>query len=1138
MNMPESEKYLRRYRITSRTVAILIAAVAGGILVGRIARVPILDRLLPDDASMDAGSAVAFLLLGIALYLLQEQSGHKRSYYIFGRICAILVIALGVVGLVEHLLINSEDFGQVLTQESGSKASTAIHGLVTPETALIFLLLGIAILFLDFLVKPLFVTSELFGVAAFCVALLPFTGHLYGVSLFAGHRPVTSALSVHISGMQILLALGVLAARPSRGWVSLASSTGAAGIVIRVLLPLTVLALILLGWLRLIGQQWNLYTSEVGTTLFVMIRVILIGAIIAGVAFIIDRLERIRFAMQRDLEQANAVLEERVTQRTAEMDIAQQALRRERDFVEKVMETCGALMLVIDREGRIMRYNKACEEATGYGTEEALSSVFWEAFLDPEEARTAYELVSRVFECGSVLCGGETAWRSKQGGKCWIHWHASGLKESGNAVTHCVIAGVDVTKSHLAEERLRQNEQRLKTILDHVPVGVILSEGMEQKMLYQNPRFVEFFDYTIQDFPDVAAWWPLAYPDPGYREYVSREWNRRMTEAIANKTDIEPMEVNITARDGSVKFMSVHASSLGEINFVTFIDLTERQRVERARQLDEMRLEALLKLNQMSKSSMQELTDFVLEEAVRLTNSKIGYLAFTNEDESVLTMYSWSRTAMKQCAIQDKPIVYPVKDTGLWGEAVRQRKPVITNDYEASNPLKKGYPDGHVPVMRHMNIPVMDESRIVAVAGVGNKDEPYVESDVRQLTLLMEGMWRIILRRRTEDSMKHMRAYLQNIVDSMPSALVGVNLDGRVTQWNREAARLTGLTEADTRGRDLGDVFPQLQSQLEKIRNAIRDGHAIENERFSTHGAAKEVHFFDLMVYPLIANGTQGAVVRLDDVTSRVQIEEMMVQTEKMMSVGGLAAGMAHEINNPLGGILQACQNIERRTSVELPKNAEVARAIGTDLELVHRYLVERGVLEFVAGIRSDGTRAAQIVSDMLAFSRRSESRLAPTQLCDVVETVLRLAANDYDLKKQYDFRNIQIVRDLDADLPPIRCDKTKIEQVLLNLVKNAAQAFATRDKLKAPVITVRVCKEPHHARIEVIDNGPGMEEGIRRRVFEPFFTTKEVGVGTGLGLSVSYFIVTRQHKGTMSVESAPGEGSRFIVRIPYQGEG
>ena len=177
--------------------------------------------------------------------------------------------------------------------------------------------------------------------------------------------------------------------------------------------------------------------------------------------------------------------------------------------------------------------------------------------------------------------------------------------------------------------------------------------------------------------------------------------------------------------------------------------------------LNEARLEALLQLGRMTEASMQEITDFALESAVKLTRSTIGYLAFLNDDETVLTMHSWSKTAMAQCAIIDKPIVYPVVTTGLWGEAVRQRKAVITNDYLADNPLKKGHPAGHVPVLRHMNTPVFDGARIVIVAGVGNKDAEYDDTDVRQLTLLMQGMWRLLQRQRSQQRLTHLNAVLR-----------------------------------------------------------------------------------------------------------------------------------------------------------------------------------------------------------------------------------------------------------------------------------------------------------------------------------------------------------------------------------------
>lgn len=193
----------------------------------------------------------------------------------------------------------------------------------------------------------------------------------------------------------------------------------------------------------------------------------------------------------------------------------------------------------------------------------------------------------------------------------------------------------------------------------------------------------------------------------------------------------------------------------------SFTDITEQKKTEELLRLEQFRMKTLLKLNEMTGASLQELTNFCLEESVRLTRSKIGYFAFVNDDETVMTMHAWSKNAMQGCAIQDKPLIYPVVSTGLWGEAIRQRKAVITNDYAAPNPLEKGSPEGHVKIMRHMNTPIIDKGKIVIVAGVGNKDGEYDESDVNQLTLLMQGMWGIIQRRQTQEEIYRLNEALE-----------------------------------------------------------------------------------------------------------------------------------------------------------------------------------------------------------------------------------------------------------------------------------------------------------------------------------------------------------------------------------------
>jgi signal transduction histidine kinase len=191
-------------------------------------------------------------------------------------------------------------------------------------------------------------------------------------------------------------------------------------------------------------------------------------------------------------------------------------------------------------------------------------------------------------------------------------------------------------------------------------------------------------------------------------------------------------------------------------------------------------------------------------------------------------------------------------------------------------------------------------------------------------------------------------------------------------------------------------------------------------------------------------------------------------------------------------------------------------------------------VLTMVEDIRVAGGRAAKIVSNMLQFSRRSESALVSSEITELIDQTIEIAANDYDLKKKYDFRQIKIVKDYASDLPMIKLVVTEFEQVILNLLKNSAQAMAEADMAgREPAITIRVSEGGGSVRVAVQDNGPGMDENVRKRVFEPFFTTKPVGKGTGLGLSVSYMIITNTHKGSMEVESVVGEGAIFSISLP-----
>lgn len=380
----------------------------------------------------------------------------------------------------------------------------------------------------------------------------------------------------------------------------------------------------------------------------------------------------------------------------------------------------------------------------------------------------------------------------------------------------------------------------------------------------------------------------------------------------------------------------------------------------------------------------------------------------------------------------------------------------------------------------------------------------------------------------------HLRKYLDNIYNSMPSVLIGVDPDGKVTQWNLEAEKRTGISAEEAKNNPINSLLPRMAGELDKITQAVADRTVLTCEKIPHHHK-DAILYEDLTIYPLIANGIDGAVIRIDDVTERVRLEEMMIQTEKMMSVGGLAAGMAHEINNPLAAILQNLQVLDLYLLKDSPKNRAIAEKCHVDLEQMHDFMAERNIRTIVDSVMEAGLRAKKIVANMLSFSRKSDQGKKPCDMADLIEQTIELAGNDYDLKKKFDFRKISIIREFEDSLPPVFCEAGQIQQVLLNLFKNGAQAMGetSHDKEEKSSFIVRLLQKNDMICLEIEDNGPGMDEKIRKRIFEPFFTTKDPGLGTGLGLSVSYFIVCDTHGGTLTVRSRKGVGATFSMELP-----
>jgi PAS domain S-box-containing protein len=394
----------------------------------------------------------------------------------------------------------------------------------------------------------------------------------------------------------------------------------------------------------------------------------------------------------------------------------------------------------------------------------------------------------------------------------------------------------------------------------------------------------------------------------------------------------------------------------------------------------------------------------------------------------------------------------------------------------------------------------------------------------------------ISLRKKADEELANAQLYLQNIINAMPSILIGVDLEGCVTQWNKEATKVTGFDPEIACGKQLQEVFPMLGDKIPVIKKAVEQQNIQKFESVYSLPHEGIGRYSDIVIYPLSLEDFKGVVIRIDDVTERVLMEDRLVQSEKMTTVVGLVEGMAHEINNPLGGIIQGAQNVVRRLSPELPKNIEVAAELGLDLNKVQTYIGNRQILKFLDGIRSSGKRAADIISYMLQFSQVHQAPKELRNLEKLLDSILETLMSDDEYKIKYHFDRVELIKEYDPNLPEIPCISSEIEQVIRNLTRNAAQAiFEQEPEPQNPRIILRTRHEAEGnlVLIEVEDNGAGMDETVQRRAFEPFFTTKQPGEGTGLGLAVSYFLITVSHQGFMDIESEPGKGTICSIRIP-----
>ncbi|HBF33854.1 TPA: hypothetical protein DDW35_04765 [Candidatus Sumerlaeota bacterium] len=425
----------------------------------------------------------------------------------------------------------------------------------------------------------------------------------------------------------------------------------------------------------------------------------------------------------------------------------EEELRQSRNMLAHILNSVPQSIFWKDRHSIYRGCNQQFAEEVGYQyPEEVIGKTDFDLPWQAEETE-AYRLDDReVMETNTPKRHIQEQLQKADGTRLWVDTSKVPLTDASGSVYGVLGVYEDVTERRAAEEIRRKSEERTRLFFERQNVGMAIG-GPNKKWLQVNDKLCEMLGYSREEL-ECLDWTSITHPDD---VQLSEDSFERLQAGVLDQYNVGKRYIR---KDGSVLFVNISVGCVrkadGTVDYVLALleDVTERRRAEEYLRLDEARLEALVRLNEMADAPIDEITDFCLETAVTLTKSKLGYIAFLDENELMLTVHPWPKDAVCECAMNNAPTGLPLEETGLWGEAVRLRKPIITNNYTGDNPWEKASPEGRIPLVRHMDAPVMEDGRIVVVAGVGNRESDYDEADARQLVLLIQGMWRLLQKKR------------------------------------------------------------------------------------------------------------------------------------------------------------------------------------------------------------------------------------------------------------------------------------------------------------------------------------------------------------------------------------------------------
>ncbi|RPH48355.1 MAG: PAS domain S-box protein [Desulfobacteraceae bacterium] len=677
----------------------------------------------------------------------------------------------------------------------------------------------------------------------------------------------------------------------------------------------------------------------------------------------------------------------------------------------------------------------------------------------------------------------------------------------------------DVTQIEKLTLELQRSEERYRRILSAVTdyIFTVYVENARVVKTVHGPACISITGYSEEEY----------YADPNlwHTMILEEDRDRVKTHAslILSGKDPGTIEHRIRCKNGKIRWISntpvlQRDSSGALISYDGLIkDITGRVKAEEEIRLNTSRLQSLVNILQHRFDSIQDFLDYTLDKAIMLTGSKIGYIYFYHEDRREFVLNTWSKDVMKECTITKPQTCYELDKTGIWGEAVRQRKEIIVNNYQAVHPLKKGYPEGHAMLYKYLTVPVFNDDKIVAVVGVANKSADYNETDVLQLTLLMDAVWKVVEQNKAVELHRALSSRHEALLSAIPDMIMEVDINKIYTWTNQTGIEFFG---EDVIGKEAAFYFEGEQETYQSVKPLFNGNHNIiyvESWQRRKDGQKRLLAWLCKVLKDERGNVT-GAISSAHDITDqkraeaeKSKLEEQYRQAQKMEAIGQLAGGVAHDFNNMLNIILGYSQIALMKIDQSSPLQADIRE------------------------IMNAAKRSTDLVRQLLAFARKQTIAPKVLDFNDAISSMLKM------LRKLIG-EDIDLLWKPAANLWPVKMDPTQIDQILTNLAVNARDSISGVGKITIETGSVEFDDSycamhtgfiaGKYVLLAVSDNGCGMDKETLEKVFDPFFTTKKFGEGTGMGLATVYGIV-KQNNGFINVYSESGKGTTFRIYLP-----